>query len=196
MTDAESGSGFGTGLLAVVSRRRRRRANEAEAAAALEALVQTNGRAGTAAAAFPVGEAVRSAPVGPRRIVGTQEVERLVAALDTRLGNLDEELARLSEELAAAETRLGRWATFPLPAPAPVEAARPRPPAPENGAGEHLLFVPGSAGYALIERSGPAPGLGTEVEVGERGERRYVVSRLGRAPLPDDRRPCAYLEEE
>lgn len=55
----------------------------------------------------------------------------------------------------------------------------------------HLLFVPGAdAGHELVERGGEAPAPGTAVEI--RG-RRFSVARVGRSPIPFDRRPCVHL---
>ena len=36
--------------------------------------------------------------------------------------------------------------------------------------------------------------VGDELELADMGEARLVVSKLGRSPLPHDRRPCAYLQ--
>jgi hypothetical protein len=56
----------------------------------------------------------------------------------------------------------------------------------------HVLFAPASKGYLLVERTGPPPEPGEELELAEAGGR-LVVERLGRAPLPGERRPCAFL---
>ena len=58
-----------------------------------------------------------------------------------------------------------------------------------KGAG-HLLFVSKSSGYELAEHDGEPPQAGSEVE---EAETRYVVTKVGRSPLPGDERPCAYL---
>lgn len=56
----------------------------------------------------------------------------------------------------------------------------------------HLLFVTKPSGYELVERAGNPPAPGSEVEL-EEGIR-FTVSKLGPSPLPDDARPCAYLQ--
>lgn len=56
----------------------------------------------------------------------------------------------------------------------------------------HLLFVTKPSGYELVERAGDPPAPGSEVEL-EEGIR-FTVSKLGPSPLPDDARPCAYLQ--
>ena len=65
--------------------------------------------------------------------------------------------------------------------PAPEgEFGAPRPAA-TPGAG-HLLFVPFSDRYVLVEREGDAPPRGEEVALPDVNERRFRVSRLGRSP--------------
>jgi hypothetical protein len=61
---------------------------------------------------------------------------------------------------------------------------------PEPEAGTHLLYV-ARDGWRLVERDGPVPPLDAYVEVD--GEP-LVVTRVGRSPLPGDRRACVYLE--
>jgi hypothetical protein len=55
----------------------------------------------------------------------------------------------------------------------------------------HVLFVPGSEGYGLVERDGPPPALGQAFDLDGTP---VTVAKLGRSPFPGDRRPCAYLE--
>jgi chromosome segregation ATPase len=59
---------------------------------------------------------------------------------------------------------------------------------------EHVLFIPTSSGYSLLERSGAAPELGAPVEIDGDSENagQFVVRKHGR-PLPGGPR-CAYLE--
>lgn len=56
-----------------------------------------------------------------------------------------------------------------------------------------IAFVPNGSGYSIQELNGFAPVVGEPVPVIDRdGE--FVVTRIGRSPLPLDRRRCAYLE--
>jgi hypothetical protein len=57
---------------------------------------------------------------------------------------------------------------------------------------KHLLFVSKPSGYELVERDGEPPTPGSEVEL-EEGVL-FTVAKVGPSPLPDDGRPCAYLQ--
>ena len=57
--------------------------------------------------------------------------------------------------------------------------------------GRYLAFVPSHAGYRLMELDGGVPAAGQRIEVGDHA---YVVTKLGRSPLPLDDRRCAYLQ--
>ena len=62
-------------------------------------------------------------------------------------------------------------------------------PTQEPQAPTHLLYV-ARDGWQLVERNGPVPPVDSSVDVD--GES-LVVTRVGRSPLPDDPRACAYL---
>ncbi|HEV8602174.1 MAG TPA: hypothetical protein VGQ68_02130 [Gaiellaceae bacterium] len=58
----------------------------------------------------------------------------------------------------------------------------------------HILFVSKPTGYELVERGGEPPAIGSTVELdGQEGH--WIVSRISLSPLPQDRRPCAYLQQ-
>lgn len=59
-----------------------------------------------------------------------------------------------------------------------------------NGRGGYLVFVWSPVGYTLEERPGDPPAAGAEVE---EEARRLRVVKVAPSPLPEDRRPCAYL---
>lgn len=100
-----------------------------------------------------------------------EAVEQRERALAAREQTLAE--AEAGSEQQAAERR----------AEEPPE--RPYQPEPVS-----LLFVPGPA-YQLVETEPRALVAGDDVDL---DGARYVVARLGRAPLPSDARRCAYLE--
>jgi len=57
--------------------------------------------------------------------------------------------------------------------------------------GKHLLFVWKPSGYELREGDGEPPPVGAEVE-SDIGKLR--VTKIASSPLPNDPRPCAYLQ--
>jgi hypothetical protein len=57
--------------------------------------------------------------------------------------------------------------------------------------GKHLLFIWKPSGYELREGEGDPPAIGTEVD-GDNGKLR--VTKIAPSPLPNDDRPCAYLQ--
>lgn len=61
-------------------------------------------------------------------------------------------------------------------------------------AGKHLLFITRPTGYELSEREGEPPAPGADFEL-EDGGGRFVVTKVAQSPLPQDDRPCAYLQE-
>jgi hypothetical protein len=62
----------------------------------------------------------------------------------------------------------------------------------EQQAQTYVLFVSKPTGYELVAHQGEPPPVGTVVELDGHG--RFFVSRIGPSPLPQDRRPCAYLQ--
>ena len=63
----------------------------------------------------------------------------------------------------------------------------------EETAERHLLFVSTPRGYSLIEREGPPPPVGDRIEMPEQAASSFVI-KLATSPLPNDSRPCAYLQ--
>jgi hypothetical protein len=58
----------------------------------------------------------------------------------------------------------------------------------------HLLFVSRPTGYELAEREGEPPAPGQEIELDGVGS--FVVVKVAPSPLPQDDRPCAYLQQK
>ncbi len=143
--------------------------------------------------------------------LGTTDLTEREAELESLDRDVSERRARLSAEEAELERRRGELGAVELKREA-VElrertlAAREEElqakesgrladlSAADRGAGGTdevgLMFVPGSA-YRLVEVESRALRAGATVELD--GET-YVVTRLGRSPLPRDDRGCAYLE--
>ena len=105
----------------------------------------------------------------PSALEAVPDPEPAHEQLETENRRLQEEIERLRAERTK---------------PRAVEALQPP--------SSHVLFVPTPAGYLLLEREGAPPSAGDEVELPESGGL-FVVTRIGRAPLPGKRRPCAFL---
>jgi hypothetical protein len=93
---------------------------------------------------------------------------------DPELDRLQAENRRLLEEIDRLQSEFTRLKV--------VEA-------PEQPS-SHVVFVPTPERYVLLERQGPPPAPGDELEL---SEGRFVVGKLGRAPFPGERRPCVFL---
>jgi len=115
-------------------------------------------------------------------------IDELGAELQAALAGrsaLDAELqAALAarSELEAAVAELREQAERPQAVETPDEA---------TGGRAHLLFVPSSSGYALIDFEGPDPPSGTLLDV---DGVTYIVRRVGASPFPGDRLRCVYLD--
>ncbi len=117
------------------------------------------------------------------------------AELERRRGELGavelkrEAIERRERALAAREEQLeARQATQVTELSAGPPATRPNDLEGEQPVG--LLFVPGPA-YTLVEVESRTLRRGEEID---HEGKTYLVTRLGRAPLPGDARTCAYLE--
>jgi hypothetical protein len=144
------------------------------------------------------------------REVELQELGREFMEREARLSAEEAELNRRRSELGAVELKreaLEQRERALAAREQELDAAAASEPGPTANAGTHgseaseprsggtegavtVLFVPGAT-YRLVEvaRRSLAPGAPVEID----GEP-YVVSRIGRAPLPGDARTCAYLE--
>jgi hypothetical protein len=128
------------------------------------------GRGGTEAEAGGEAEdnVVRLEPVVPRvEVVPDPEPDPEVERLEAENRRLQDEIERLRGEF----TKL-KLVETPEPATA------------------HLLFVPTSKRYELVERDGPAPSEGASVVLDDVP---FLVSKVGPAPFPDEPRVCAFL---
>ena len=74
-----------------------------------------------------------------------------------------------------------------------VQTAEETPVPEEELTGAFLAFVPNDHGYSLQEILGAPPAVGEPMAVAN-GDDEFVVTRIGRSPLPLDHRRCAYLE--
>ena len=93
---------------------------------------------------------------------------------DPELDRLQAENRRLQEEITRLHDEFTKLRLVEVP----------EPPA------SHLLFVPTPARYLMVERQGPPPAPGEELEL---DEGTFLVGKLGRAPFPGELRSCAFL---
>jgi hypothetical protein len=121
------------------------------------------------------------------------ERERSIGNEDNRLGALATDLAEHErrieaeqasitegrEELARAVANISTG--LRLPAAAGLSGTTPA---------THVLYL-AHDGYRLIEADGRAPAVDTVVDIDGHD---FVVTRVGRSPLPGDLRECAYVE--
>lgn len=107
--------------------------------------------------------------------VSSSEVDELRAVIELQ-----------EQALAAASARERASADSRNPGVADSESAR------SYSHEAHFLFALSSEGYELFERSGPAPSIGSIVELS--GRRTCRVLRVGPSPFPGGLEACAYLE--
>jgi hypothetical protein len=117
--------------------------------------------------ALPEENVVRFEPVPQPQLEAVPDLDPELDRLQTENRRLQEEIERLRSEFT--KLRL-------------VEA-------PEQPS-SHLVFVPTPERYVLLERQGPPPSPGDELELSEGS---FVVGKLGRAPFPGEHRPCVFL---
>jgi len=119
-----------------------------------------------------------------------EELRAAAAAAESARVDLEE---RLAQELAAAALRHETIAELRLALDEAV-ATTPEPEQTDRWATveRHLLFFQGGDAYELVERAGPPPSPGTQVEVAG-ALNVQVVTRVGSAPVPGSDLPCAYL---
>jgi hypothetical protein len=148
----------------------------------------------------PQEAASRSWPLGPRLAILFASIALL--ALVTGLltvrrgaGHRGRRGAELEALVAEVEGPSKRIPAVAQTAAVDTPSAARREPALERPRDAHLLFVPKGDGYELLERSGHPPPVRGELDGRELGvEGRFLVSKIGSSPLPEDGRPCAYLE--
>jgi type IV pilus assembly protein PilB len=161
--------GYGTGLKPVAPKTVGERLREAEARL-------TARESELAALRAELGTATRATAA---------EIAELRRTLDAR----ESDLRAVEEQARLRKLRIDELVAVLDALSAELAALRPR--AGEDPTRGHVLFVPAGPGYAVVPGDGPAPAVGSRLELGGCA---LVVSKLGRSPLPGDRRPCAYLQ--
>jgi hypothetical protein len=107
----------------------------------------------------------------PQRRLDDLLLERRLRHLD--VGGLIDHLARLEDEVVELRAKLTS--------------------ADAQHAPGHVLFLPTPDGYVIVEADEAPPPVGQLLMLENRW---FRVHRVGRSPLPRDRRPCLFLEIE
>jgi hypothetical protein len=115
----------------------------------------------------PAENAVQFEPAKAPQLEAVPDPEPEVERLQEENRRLQEEIERLEAEYA----RLKVVEVSELPS-------------------SHVVFLPTPERYLVLERQGPPPEPGEAVELSEGS---FVVGKIGRAPFPGERRPCAFL---
>jgi hypothetical protein len=121
------------------------------------------------------------------------EASASATAWAARTAELDSETETLSGRVADALQTLETLAATRFTNGADLSRrsgtakTQPRKRTPQTGA---LYFVPKAEGYDLIERDGDLPAVGEALDF---GDEQFVVTKIGRSPLPFDRRSCVFL---
>jgi hypothetical protein len=97
-----------------------------------------------------------------------------VPDLDPEVDRLQAENRRLLEEMDRLRSEFTRLKVVDAP----------------EQPSSHVMFVPTPERYLLVEQQGPPPEAGDALELPEGS---FLVGKVGRAPFPGERRPCAFL---
>lgn len=123
-----------------------------------------------------------------RRLFRDSEREAEIAAASETVRRIERAAAEKAAEIERLEEEVARLDESGAPSAGAVPLSEPEP---EPATTTYLVFVWAPGGYALQERAGDVPGVGSLVSVD--GHEQAVV-KLARSPLPGDERRCAYLE--
>jgi predicted nucleic acid-binding Zn-ribbon protein len=115
---------------------------------------------------------------------GWAETQAALAEAEIQLDARGAQIETLDGELHSLRLRLQEAQT--AHSGTPRGAVEPEP-------AFHLRLVTQPTGYVLSESPGPPPRIGERVEA---DGRQFRVARVGRSPLPDDTRRCAFLLPE
>jgi len=112
------------------------------------------------------------------------EAERELSALREAAGRRRDQAARLVERIRKRDRRIAELSASETP-------SRPDP----TGSRGHLVYAQLADRYVLVERDGDPPEADAILELPEVGNEKLVVCRVGKSPLPNDARPCAFAQQ-
>ncbi len=110
------------------------------------------------------------------------EAERELTALRQAAGRRRDQAVRLVERIRKRERRIAELSESETAA------------SDTGGSRGHLVYAQLADRYVLVERDGDPPEPDAIVELPEIGEEKLLVCRVGKSPLPNDARPCAFAQ--
>jgi hypothetical protein len=160
---------------------------EQQKAAAKEAKTKLEQAEARAESATGLSEQLRAVEAEAMRLGA--ECEELKAAGDRlrqEIQKRDSVVGQLRAKIKELEAEVEELKKAPPPEPSDGTIrvwAEANAPNPSNVDSSYLLRVPTQNGFLLVERNGAAPQVGSEVEISEEPNTRFVVSKLVRSPL-------------
>jgi len=201
--EAKTETGFGTGLRAEIERRNGDREEE------LERHAQISDTA-PALALVPEPEAPEPHAVEGENLHLAQLEEQWakLAAAEERLAEAERELTelrrtarrrrdqakRLVERVWKRDRRIAELSAIERNERAQVGEMTPSQPDARASRG-HLIYAQVAGRYVLVERDGAPPEPDAMLQLPEIGEETVLVGSVGRSPLPNDARPCAFAQQ-
>jgi uncharacterized coiled-coil protein SlyX len=114
------------------------------------------------------------------------EAGRELTALRQTVRRRRDQAARLVERIRKRDRRIAE-----LSASETTPTSQPG----AGGSRGHLVYAQLADRYVLVERDGDPPEPDAIVELPEVGEEKLLVCRVGKSPLPNDARPCAFAQQ-
>jgi hypothetical protein len=179
--EPKSETGFGTGLRAGIERRNDRdRDGEIEPHAPIAETMPV-------LRLVPEGEAPELHAVEGEdlHLAQLEEQWAKLAAAEERLRRRRAQAARLVERIRKRDRRIAELSANE------TKQSEPDP----AGSRGHLVYAQLADRYVLVERDGDPPEADAILELPEVGDEKLVVCRVGKSPLPNDARPCAFAQQ-
>ncbi len=109
-----------------------------------------------------------------------------LATLRSAAGHRRDQAVRLVERIRRRDRRIAELSATGSKQSQPDSKAAPG----------HLIYAQLPGRYVLVERDGAPPEPDMLLELPEVGEEIVLVDRVGRSPLPNDTRPCAFAQQQ
>jgi hypothetical protein len=113
------------------------------------------------------------------------DAERELTALRQAASRRRDQAARLVDRIRKRDRRIAELS---------ASETKLSEPDPADSRG-HLVYAQLADRYVLVERDGDPPEPDAILELPEVGDEKLLVSRVGKSPLPNDARPCAFAQQ-